>query len=179
MTQIVRSTLALFFAFGLYIFPQIVMSEVTAAKIMNNQISDSTEITKKNNDIVFYTLSEKISISLYKNIIREPGSCAKIKILANKLIDLRSSSQQAHYMLAACAEQEGNLEEALRQLQLSLSVEEFNTVYLLSLAIIQLNLNDLEKSQKTLDFISQINISTAGVDIVQDELTRRKFGNSS
>jgi len=179
MTQIIRSTLALLFAFGLYIFPQIVMSEVTTAKIMNNQISDPAEITKKNNDIVFYTLSEIISISLYKNIIGEPGSCAKIKILANKLIDLRSSSQQANYMLAACAEQEGNLEEALSQLQLSLSVDEFNTVYLLSLAIIQLNLNDLEKSQKTLDFISQINISTAGVDIVQDELTRRKFGNSS
>lgn len=165
------------FAFGLYIFPQIVISEVTAAKIINNQINDSGEIVRKNQDVTFYTLSEKISISLYKKIINEPGSCTNIKILAEKMINFRSNSQQAHYMFAACAEKEGDLEEALRRIQLSLSVEKYNTVYLLSSAIIHFNLNNLEKSQETLDFISQVNINTEGVDIVQDALNRRKLGN--
>lgn len=174
-----RSIVMVLFAFGLYIFPQIVISEVAASKVLNNQISDSGEITRQNQDIVFYTVSEMISITLYKKIISEPGGCTNIRILAEKLINLRSSSQQAHYMLAACAEKEGNLEEALKQIKLSLSTEKYNTVYLLALAIIQVKLNNLEESQETLDFISQMNINTEGVDIVQAELNRRKLGDLS
>lgn len=179
MIILFRYIFIVFIAFGLYIFPQIVISEVTASKIINNQINDSGEITRKNQDIVFYTVSEMISINLYKKIISEPGGCTNIRILAEKLINLRSSSQQAHYMLAACAEKEGNLEEALKQIQLSLSTEKYNTVYLLALAIIQVNLNNLEESQETLDFISLMNMNTEGVDIVQAELNRRKLGDLS
>jgi len=114
-----------------------------------------------------YRLIEEATVSLYKT---QNVDCNVLESFSQRLLELNSKSGQARFFRTICKEKAGDLVGALSEMSEALKYDRYNTNYLLSLAILQLNLNNLEGCKTTLELLEKINPNTENLDMVQDLL---------
>ena len=93
-----------------------------------------------------------------------------MEAFSQRLLELNLKSGQARFFRTICKEKAGDLVGALSEMNEALKYDRYNTNYLLSLAILQLNLNNLEGCKTTLELVEKINPNTENLDMVQDLL---------
>ena len=150
----------------------VLVFDYNVGSILKNNAITERKISTTINQLPYYTPIERIVLFKYKS--ESVKDCLNLKKYAERLIATNKSSAQAYFIKAVCSEQNGNNLEALEMIKKALTVDKYNTVYLLSLAIVQLNLGNLSDSQQTINKILEINSDTSNISIVQDALNDAK-----
>ena len=89
---------------------------------------------------------------------------------ADRLLKRRSYSHQAMFIKSVYAESTGDNLEALKWMKLANEVDPWNTVYILSLGILEFNLGNKEAAQGYLDKTIEINPDQIGIEELRSRL---------
>jgi tetratricopeptide (TPR) repeat protein len=87
-------------------------------------------------------------------------------LFALKLLTYRPSSHQAYYIKSVYLESKGNIPAAKDEMLKALTIDKFNSVYLLGMSIYEYKLGNQLKSEEYLAKTIDINPNQQGVDIV-------------
>jgi tetratricopeptide (TPR) repeat protein len=88
-------------------------------------------------------------------------------LFALKLLIYRPSSHQAYYIKSVYLESNGNIPAAKDEMLKALTIDKFNSVYLLGMSIYEYKLGNQLKSEEYLAKTIDINPNQQGVDIVR------------
>lgn len=143
-----------------------------------SKINRYGEVTETNIDRAFqissyYIPLEKIFVKYYESKNIEDHDCKKLNIYADRLIAINVRSSQAYFVKAVCKEKFNDLNLALIDAENALKYDQFNTTYLLTLAILNLNLNNLTETKKYINLIESIDPLTNNLEIVKNALRER------
>jgi tetratricopeptide (TPR) repeat protein len=142
--------------------------DYNVGQILKSKTVDEKQIISTINQLPYYNPIERIVLFKYKS--DSIKDCLELKKYATRLLSTNKNSAQAYFIRAVCNEQSGNNLEALKMIKNALLLDSYNTVYLLSLAIVQLNLGYLNDSQQTINRILELDPNTDNVSIVQEAL---------
>ena len=83
-----------------------------------------------------------------------------------KLLKHRPSSHQGFYIRSIYFESKSDLDSAKKSMLKALEIDPFNSVYLLSMSIYEIKLNELSKARKYFDMAKDINPNQEGLDLI-------------
>ena len=128
------------------------------------------------NSLPYYEALEKVSVAIYNHQINNKSvNCNELKYYGRKLIDSNSRSSQGFYLLTACAEFEGKPSEALNYAEKAIEYDPLNTQYLMAAAVLNMNLNNLDKAKSFLDKINEIDPETNNYRNILNVYNQRKL----
>ena len=159
-----------FLIFNIVSYSVLINHDYKVAQIIRLENRDMALLDKVLSGLSYYDPAEMILVKKYQEQVL---SCESLKLYSDRLLEMNYRSSQAYFLKTVCAEIEGNLESALDYTKKSLRYDKFNTVYLLNLAILQLNLGDVQSSQETLDKISNLDPNLRNLQVVQEALNNR------
>ena len=136
-------------------------------QLLRKQNYSNSLVTEIMNGVPYYIPTESVLVRLYTENL---DTCENLSIYSKKLLDMNHRSVQAYFILAACMEKSGRLESALREIKTALVYDPKNTSLLINKAILELNLGDLDLSQKTLNHIFEIDPNSKNLEEVQKAL---------
>jgi tetratricopeptide (TPR) repeat protein len=93
--------------------------------------------------------------------------------LALKLLSHDPTSHQAYYMRAVYYESKNNLIQAKKDMLKALEIDQFNSVYLLGMAVLEYNLGNSTIAREYLKNTIIVNPNQTGIDIVTNLITKK------
>ena len=128
------------------------------------------------NGLPNYQLIEKAGVELYNYQIKNTKvNCGEIEEFGNKLIQINKRNSQGYYLLTACSELKGNLEEAFKYIENAIKYDHLNTQYLLGAAILNMNLNKFGIAKTYLDEIKVIDPETINYSKILEIYEQKKL----
>jgi tetratricopeptide (TPR) repeat protein len=118
-----------------------------------------------------YILIEKVAIETYRS--EDEKDCTKLKLLAEKLKDVNKYDAQNYFLKAVCFDQYGDTYNAIQMLKMALKNDRYNTVFLLSSALLYIKSNEFDKAQIQINQINRINPNTPNFDYVLNYFEER------
>jgi len=138
-----------------------------------NDTSDAT-VSKVFDLSSYYAPAEKVFVKYYQSRNINEHDCNLLSKYSEKLLKSNSRSSQAYFVKAVCDEKIGNLKGALGNAYLALKYDKYNTTYLLTIAILQLNSGNLIEAEKFVNLIEEIDANTKNLDLVKNALQANK-----
>jgi tetratricopeptide (TPR) repeat protein len=160
--------------FNIVSFSKLITYDYKTAQVLRFNLSDNSLVNQVIFGLPYYEPAELVLVNKYKE---KTLTCTDLNKYADRLLEINERSSQAYFIKTVCKEQSGDLEGALEDTMNSLKYDKFNTVYLLSLAILQLNMGDLDLSQETLNKIYRIDPNTKNLQVIQESLNNKKTVN--
>jgi tetratricopeptide (TPR) repeat protein len=93
--------------------------------------------------------------------------------LALKLLSYDPTSHQAYYMRAVYYESKNDLTQAKKDMLKALEIDQFNSVYLLGMAVLEYNLGNSTIAREYLKDTIMSNPNQTGIDLVTNLLTKK------
>lgn len=138
-----------------------------------NDMTDST--TSKIFEMsTYYVPLEKVFVKYYQSKNIDQHDCGLLLNYSNTLLESNSRSSQAYFVKSVCDEKNGNLNSALDNALMALKFNKFNTTSLLTIAILQFNLGNINKAQDYVDMIEKIDPKTKNLEIIKNAIIMRK-----
>ena len=166
-----RVLVIILLVFNIVSFSKLSTHDYKTAQVVRFSLSDNSLVNQVIFGLPYYEPAELVLVNKYKE---KTLTCTDLNKYADRLLETNERSSQAYFIKTVCKEQSGDLEAALEDTMNSLKYDKFNTVYLLSLAILQLNMGDLDLSQETLNRIYRINPNTKNLQVIQESLNKKK-----
>ena len=94
-------------------------------------------------------------------------------MLALKLLRHDPTSHQAYYMRAVYFESKNDLAQAKKDMLRALELDQFNSVYLLGMAVLEYNSGNVPTARDYLNETIMVNPNQTGIDIVTNLLAKK------
>ena len=157
------ATIFLFFLFSFFAV-KILEYEYNAYQYLINNDSNALQNVYSSKYVVAQTLEDvAVKVSQAKDF-------NNAYLLANKLLKHDPTSHQAYYMRAVYYESQNNLSQAKIEMKKALEIDQYNSVYLVGMAVLDFNLGDFRSSRDYLNKAISINPNQQGIDIVKNLL---------
>ena len=166
-----RVLVIILLVFNIVSFSKLITHDYKTAQVLRFSLSDNSLVNQVIFGLPYYEPAELVLVNKYKE---KTLTCTDLNKYAERLLEINERSSQAYFIKTVCKEQSGELVGALEYTMNSLKYDKFNTVYLLNLAILQLNMGDLDLSQETLNRIYRINPNTKNLQVIQEFLNEKK-----
>ena len=92
--------------------------------------------------------------------------------LAQKLLQHRPTSHQSHYIFSVYLESKGQVVEAREEMKVALSLDKYNSVYTIAMAIYEYKLGNYQESRRYLDETIRLDPKQRGIEVVTDLLAK-------
>jgi len=153
----------IFSIFGVKIFEY----ERNAYKFLINNDSNALKSLYNSKYVVAQTLEDvAVKVSQAKDF-------ENAYLLALKLLSHDPTSHQAYYMRAVYFESKNDLIQAKKDMLKALEIDQFNSVYLLGMAVLEYNLGNGPIAREYLKNTINVNPNQTGIDIVTDLLAKK------
>jgi len=160
------ATLILFFLFSFFA-AKIFEYEYNAYQYLINNDSNALKNVYSSKFVVAQTL-EDVSVK-----VSQAKDFNNANLLANKLLKHDPTSHQAYYVRAVYYESQNNLSQAKIEMKKALEIDQYNSVYLVGMAVLDFNLGDFRSSRDYLNKAISINPNQQGIDIVKNLLKEK------
>ena len=158
------------------VYAQSLIQDRFVVQALFYNISDPKNTNSVLNGLPNYQLIEKAGVELYNYQIKNNiVNCGEIKEFGNKLSQINNRSSQGYYLLTACEELSGNLEEAVKYIEKAIKYDPLNTQYLLGAAILNMNLNKFGIAKTYLDEIKVIDPETINYSKILEIYEQKKL----
>ena len=156
---VLGSTTMLFLAFSLFAI-QIFEYERNAYKFLINNDNNALKSVYESKFVVAQTLEDvAVKVSQAKDF-------ENAYLLALKLLSHDPTSHQAYYMRAVYFESKNDLTQAKKDMLRALELDQFNSVYLLGMAVLEYNLGNISIARQYLKDTIMVNPNQTGIEIV-------------
>ena len=153
----------IFSIFGVKIFEY----ERNAYKFLINNDSNALKSVYNSKYVVAQTLEDvAVKVSQAKDF-------ENAYLLALKLLSHDPTSHQAYYMRAVYFESKNDLAQAKKDMLRALELDQFNSVYLLGMAVLEYNLGNVPTAREYLNNTIMVNPNQTGIDIVTNLLAKQ------
>ena len=153
----------IFSIFGVKIFEY----ERNAYKFLINNDSNALKSVYNSKYVVAQTLEDvAVKVSQAKDF-------ENAYLLALKLLSHDPTSHQAYYMRAVYFESKNDLAQAKKDMLRALELDQFNSVYLLGMAVLEYNLGNVPTAREYLNDTIMVNPNQTGIDIVTNLLAKK------
>jgi len=153
----------IFSIFGVKIFEY----ERNAYKFLINNDSNALKSLYNSKYVVAQTLEDvAVKVSQAKDF-------ENAYLLALKLLSHDPTSHQAYYMRSVYFESKNDLIQAKKDMLKALEIDQFNSVYLLGMAVLEYNLGNGPIAREYLKNTINVNPNQTGIDIVTDLLAKK------
>jgi len=123
----------------------------------------------------YYESKEKVAIGIFNTQLEKDSlNFEQIEFLADSLLKINSRSSQGYYLKTVVSERKQDLKLAMSYIRQALEFDPLNTTYLLGVAVIQINLNQLLEAGNTLERVRAIDPNTKNLDSVSQILENLK-----
>ena len=153
--------------------------------LLNNELALSKflfkkDFSEKNVNKIFttwnyYESMEKVAIGIFNvQLTQDSLNFAQIEFLADSLLKVNPRSSQAYYLKTVVSERNQNLVQASNYLNQALKFDPLNTTYLLGVAVIQINTNQLSEAEETLERVRDLDPNTNNLESLTQLLENLK-----
>jgi len=174
MKLITKTMIFLFVIFSTTMYYKVIIFDYEVSKAVRfNDVTDST-VSKIFGMSTYYLPLEKVFVKFYQSKNIDQHDCNLLLNYSNTLLKSNSRSSQAYFVKSVCDEKNGDLNSALNNAIMALKFNEFNTTYLLTIAILQFNLGNINQAQNYVDIIEKIDPKTKNLEIIKNAIITRK-----
>jgi tetratricopeptide (TPR) repeat protein len=141
--------------------------ERNAYKFLINNDGNALKIVYNSKYVVAQTL-EDVAVK-----VSQAKEFENAYYLALKLLSHDPTSHQAYYMRAVYYESKNDLIQAKKDMLKALEIDQFNSVYLLGMAVLESNLGNSTIAREYLENTIIVNPNQTGIDIVTNLLNKK------
>jgi tetratricopeptide (TPR) repeat protein len=174
MKLITRILISLLTIFSTTMYYKVILFDYEVSKVVRfNDVTDST-VSKVFGMSTYYIPNEKVFVKFYQSKNIDQHDCNLLLNYSNTLLKSNSRSTQAYFVKSVCDEKNGDLNGALNNALMALKFNKFNTTSLLTIAILQFNLGNINRAQDYVDMIEKIDPKTKNLEIIKNAIITRK-----
>ena len=170
MKKYIKASILLVIIFSMTTYYRVISFDYQVSKVTRlNDATDET-INKIFEMNTYYIPLEKALVKYYQSKSIDQHDCSILLNNANKLLLINPRSSQAFFIKSVCSEKIGDLNSALNSAYSALKFDNFNTTYLLTIAILQFNLGDITQAQDYVNLIEKIDPNTNNLNIIKEAI---------
>jgi|LauGreDrversion4_1035100.scaffolds.fasta_scaffold288793_1 tetratricopeptide (TPR) repeat protein len=170
MKKFIKVIILLMIIFSTTTYYRVISFDYQVSKVVRlNDATDET-INKIFEMSTYYIPLEKVLVKYYQSKNINQHDCNLLSGYTDKLLLINPRSSQAFFIKSVCSEKIGDLNSALDSAYSALKFDNFNTTYLLTIAILQFNLGDITQAQDYVNLIEKIDPNTNNLNIIKEAI---------
>ena len=170
MKKFIKVIILLIIIFSTTAYYRVISFDYQVSKVVRlNDATDET-INKIFEMTTYYIPLERALVKYYQSKNINQHDCNLLSDYADKLLLINPRSSQAFFIKSVCSEKIGDLNSALNSAYSALKFDNFNTTYLLTIAILQFNLGNITQAQNYVNLIEKIDPNTKNLNIIKEAI---------